>query len=54
MVGELSKTLFFIRIPRNCFLCQDCWNGDVMPTFDAALLCSSRAGADLGQESGLV
>ena len=25
-----------------------------MPTFDAALLCSSRAGSDLGCESGLV
>ena len=26
----------------------------VMPTLDAALLCSSGAGADLGHESGLV
>ena len=25
-----------------------------MPTLDAALLCSSRAGSDLGRESGLV
>ena len=39
---------------QNCFLCRDCWNGDVMPTLDAALLCSSRAGSDLGRESGLV
>ena len=39
---------------RNGFLCWDCWNGDVMPTLDAALLYSFRAGADLGHESGLV
>ena len=32
----------------------DCWNSDVTHTLDAALLCSSRAGADLGHESGLV
>ena len=38
----------------NCFLCWDRWNGDVMPTLDAALLCSSRAGLDPGRESGLV
>ena len=25
-----------------------------MPTLDAALLCSSRVGSDLGRESGLV
>ena len=25
----------------------------MMPTLDAALLCSSRAGSDLGRESGL-
>ena len=34
-------------------MCWDGWNDDVMPTFDAALLCSSRAGSDLGRESGL-
>ena len=39
---------------RNCFLCWDHWNGDVMPILDAALLCSSRADTDLGHESGLV
>ena len=26
----------------------------MMPTLDAALLCNSRAGTDLGRESGLV
>ena len=26
----------------------------MMPTLDMALLCSSRAGTDLGRESGLV
>ena len=25
------------------------WNGDMMPTLGAALLCSSRAGSDLGR-----
>ena len=40
---------FFIR-----FLCWDRGNGDVPPTLDATLLCSSRAGSDLGLESGLV
>ena len=39
---------------RNCFLCWDGWKVDVMPTLDAALLCSSRAGFDLGCESGVV
>ena len=32
----------------NCFLCWDCWNGDVTPTLDTALLFSSKAGSDLG------
>ena len=45
--------VFFIRF-WNCFLCQDRWNGYMTPTFSAALLCSSRAGSDLGCESGLV
>ena len=35
---------FIIRLFWNCFLCRDRWNGDVTPTFDAALLSSSRAG----------
>ena len=39
---------------QNYFLCWDCWNGDMMPTLDAALLCSSRAGSDLGRESGII
>ena len=39
---------------QNCFLCWDRGNGKVPPTLDAALLCSSRAGSDLGLESGLV
>ena len=39
---------------RNCFLCWDHWNGDVMPTLDAALLGSSRVGSDLGRESRMV
>ena len=38
----------------NCFLCWYRWNGDAMPTLDAALLSSSRVGSDLGYESGLV
>ena len=43
--------IFFSSLLRNCFLCWDRWNGEV--TFDAALLCSSRAGSDLVRESGL-
>ena len=46
--------LLMIRPPPNCFLCWDRWNGDLMPTLDAALLCRSRAGSNLGRESGLV
>ena len=46
--------LFLSALLRNCFLCWDHGNGDVPPTFGAALLCSSRAGSDLGLESGLV
>ena len=45
---------FLTALLRNCLLCWDCWNGDVTPTLDSALLCSSRAGSDLGRESGLV
>ena len=49
-----SNLRFFLSPFRNCFLYWDLWNGDVMPTLDEALLCSSRAGADLGRVSGLV
>ena len=38
----------------NCFLCWDRWNGDMTSSLDAAMLCSSKAGTDLGCESGLV
>ena len=38
----------------NCFLCWDPCNNDLTPTLDVALLCSSRAGSDLGRESRLV
>ena len=41
--------LFLSSFLRNSFLCWDRWNGDVTPTLDAALLCSSRAGSDLGR-----
>ena len=33
---------------RNCFLFWDHWNGDVMPTLDTTLLCSSREGFGSG------
>ena len=33
---------------RNFFLCRDWLSGNVPPTLGAALLCSSRAGSDLG------
>ena len=37
---------------RNCFLCWDCWYSDMTHALEAALLCSYRAGTDLGRESG--
>ena len=39
---------FFSNLLQNCFLCWDHGNGDVTPKLDAALLCSSRVGSDLG------
>ena len=48
MYEQFFKKIFI------CFLCWDCWNDDVTLTLDVALLFSSRAGADLGRESGLV
>ena len=41
-------TFFLSALLRDCSLCWDHWNGTVTPTLDAALLCSSRAGTDLG------
>ena len=52
-LGTKSFSIFFSFL-LNYFLCRDRWNGDVTPTLDVALLCSSRAGSDLGRESGLV
>ena len=51
---EHREDLFLMIRLQNCFLCWDRWNGDVRPTLDAALLCSSRVVADLGCESRLV
>ena len=37
------KTFFFLSaLLQNCFLCWNRQNGDVTPTLDAAMLCSSR------------
>ena len=41
---RIGTHLFLSAYLRNCFLCWDRWNRDVMPTLDAAMLCSSRAG----------
>ena len=49
-----SNIFLFSAFLRNCFLCCDHWNGDMMPTLGTALLCSSRVGSDLGCVSGLV
>ena len=52
----METVLFYFLLSallRNSFLCWDSWNVDMTPTLDAALLCSSRAGSDLGRESGL-
>ena len=45
-VSNLLERLFLSAILRNCILCRDRWYSDVTPKLDAALLCSSRAGAD--------
>ena len=36
--------LFLSAFLRNCFLCWDRWNGDMIPTLNVALLCRSRVG----------
>ena len=46
--------LFIIRPPPELLPVLGRWNGDVMPTLDAALLCSSRAGSNLGRVSGFI
>ena len=45
--------MFFLSIPllRDCSLRWDRWKRYMTPTLDAALLISSRAGADLGRTS---
>ena len=47
MNNLITNLNFLSAFFRNCFLCWDRWNGDLMPTLKAALLCSSRAGYDL-------
>ena len=49
----LANAIFFIHLPSELLPVLGPWNSDVMPTLDAALLFSSRAGSDLGRESGL-
>ena len=44
----VAGMVFFSAFLQNCFLCWNHLNGDVMPTLDMALLCSSREGSDLG------
>ena len=52
---QVVVTIFFKSVLlRICFLCWDRGNGDVPPTLDADVLCSSRAGSGLGLESRLV
>ena len=46
-------SIFLSIFLRHCFLCWDRWNGDVKSILDTALLCSSRAGSDVGSEFGL-
>ena len=48
------QLVFLSAFPRNYFLCWDHGNGDVPPTLGVAPLNSSRAGSDLGLESGFV
>ena len=51
---NFTTQFFLSALLQNCFLCWGHGNGDVPPRLGAALLCSSRAGSDLGLESGLV
>ena len=52
---DLDLNLFFFLIcPPELLPLLGLWNADMTCTIDAALLSSSRAGADLGRESGLV
>ena len=52
---QLKSDLFIFLsvLLQNFFMCRDRCNGDMRPTLDTALLCSSRADSDLGHESGL-
>ena len=49
LILSFCLTFLSVFLP-NSFLCWDHWNGDMMTMIDAALLCSSRAGSDLGHE----
>ena len=54
--GTEKFPLFFFKLSallQNCFLSWDRWNDNVTPTLDAALLCNSRVGSNLGHETGL-
>ena len=46
--------MFFFPPSSGIASCVKTAESDVMPTLDAALLCSSMAGSDLSRESGLV
>ena len=46
--AEHRVIIFLSALLWNCYQCWDRWNGDVTPTLDVALLCSSNVGSDLG------
>ena len=45
-ISTIKPIFWIIRLPPELFLCQDRWNGDMTPTLNVALLCSSKAGSD--------
>ena len=54
--ATLSSQLHFFLVSallRDYSLCWDSWKPYMTPTLDAALLISSRAGADLGRTSDI-
>ena len=53
MLPSICQGFFLSAFLRNCLLCWHHSDSDMMPTLDAALLCSSRAGSDQGCESRL-
>ena len=57
-IDEFVSEIYYLKVNfllstllQNCFLYWDRGNGGVPPLLDAALLCSSKEGSDLGLET---